>query len=463
MIIKSFNGNMYYYNNFVGHIFPIKNESDVKEINNKYNKLRTINNFDIETVTNEMIYKYLYTDGNGFKQLIIELTDKCNLRCKYCIYSDHYEHTRSHGNTMMTFDTAKKAVDYYFENFKAVYRRNPLKKPIITFYGGEPLVNYKLLKEIVLYIKENYNKYDVSYNITVNGTLFRKEIQDFLVENKFSILVSLDGYKDNHNRNRVDINSEPTFDRIIENINIFKANHGEYQLAIASCFDYKTDISKMKEFFDKFDYPLVHIAQVQSSNGNYYNDFTEDDFQSFMKSYNEVKMEFFKQAEKSGINKESFLYRVFGSMYGDFAYHTVLNERYVDVKPYTGTCIPGEKIYVATNGDFKICEKINSSYKVGNVDSGLDLEAVSNVLNDYNKNICVSCSTCPISRLCKMCFKDFETQGNKDKKDSICKGEIEKMKGALTEYVSLLETNPTLFEEITIDYYNKLNEVGEFI
>lgn len=90
----------------------------------KPDKLYTPNHFEN--------LKYLL--DNCLEQLILEVTGKCNLRCKYCIYNDTYVHNREFNKEDMTFETAKKAVDYFFAHGK--------DKISITFYGGEPLIRY---------------------------------------------------------------------------------------------------------------------------------------------------------------------------------------------------------------------------------------------------------------------------------------------------------------------------------
>lgn len=91
------------------------------------------------------------------------------------------------------------------------------RTPGICFYGGEPFLNFPLIKEVVEYVKQIDN--ETIFYITTNGTLLNSEIIDFLTENNILITFSLDGFKENHDRNRVYENGRPTFDTIINNIN----------------------------------------------------------------------------------------------------------------------------------------------------------------------------------------------------------------------------------------------------
>lgn len=461
MIIKSERNNCYNYDNRSGQIIFVPEDLTAKDIKNRYDSIVNSTKKQIIEVTQKGLYDYLYTDGNGFKQLIIELTTACNFRCKYCIYSDYYPQTRSHGQQLMSIVTAKKAVDFYFDNFEKTFQRNPMKKPIISFYGGEPLLHLEQLKEIVDYSNSKFKEYEVTYNLTTNGLLFDSKAQKFLVDNKFAILISLDGYKENHDRNRVDVHNNGTFDRIVNNIMEFREKYPDAFATISTCFDYKTDMEKMSEFFDSFPLFVTNIAQVQSSNGTYYNQFESEDANRMVEGYNALKDKFFVDIKNNNIDRESFLYRYFGAMYGDFAYHPMILEEQPDIKPYTGTCIPGEKLYVSADGTFKICEKINSSYSIGHVETGIDMSKVCKIMNDYYEVLRGKCDRCEVSRLCKLCYKDFDGADGFIKSEKICSDQREKLKRMLVDYVNLMETNPELFEDITIDYYSFLSKAGE--
>lgn len=118
----------------------------------KWNKIRPIN------------YKSQITrrfDPSGIKHYILKfgllhltlcVTEDCNFRCKYCVYSNLYEFERDYSSNQMDFNIAKKAIDYYFMLLQEGERYNPLRKPVVGFYGGEPLLNFKLIKKCVIYI-----------------------------------------------------------------------------------------------------------------------------------------------------------------------------------------------------------------------------------------------------------------------------------------------------------------------
>lgn len=86
--------------------------------------------------------------------MVLNLTENCNLRCRYCYLSEEYQFTRNRTENRMSFETAKKAVDRYFSYLERIKKKIPNKKAGITFYGGEPLLEFSLIKRIVNYCRE---------------------------------------------------------------------------------------------------------------------------------------------------------------------------------------------------------------------------------------------------------------------------------------------------------------------
>lgn len=132
---------------------------------------------------------------------MLVLTENCNLACKYC-----YESSDNHD---MTFENAKRIIDSELaankgEDFK------------IFFFGGEPFVNFNVLKQIYDYVEEWYLGRVKKYAITTNGTLVHGYIKQWLYERKdnFEITLSLDGTKEMHNKNRVTKSGKGSFDSI---------------------------------------------------------------------------------------------------------------------------------------------------------------------------------------------------------------------------------------------------------
>ncbi|MEA3295822.1 MAG: radical SAM protein [Patescibacteria group bacterium] len=132
-------------------------------------------------------------------QLSLEITQNCNLRCKYCVYGEDYFYYRSRSNKEMEYEVTKKGIEYVFN---IINERNK-KEFSLSFYGGEPLLNFEIIKKIVKYSKKLFNKWKLRFSITTNGTLIDEEIINFLILNNFQVLISLDGPKDVHDAKRI--------------------------------------------------------------------------------------------------------------------------------------------------------------------------------------------------------------------------------------------------------------------
>ncbi|WP_310830737.1 radical SAM protein [Paenibacillus pedocola] len=464
LFLESNAGNKYFYDDTTGIINPITGDSWTKEEHfDKYSSIipvrQSLRSYPVDA---QQVQDYLFRHANGFRQLILESTSSCNLRCKYCIYSDHYQYTKGYENAQLTFEVGKKAIDFYFENFKIIQYRNPNRKPVIGFYGGEPLINIKTIMEIVDYTKRTYTQYgEVLFNVTTNGVLFDKDVQKFLVDNGFSIIVSLDGNKENHDRNRVKLNGKGSFDEVIANIREFKRNYKDYsKFGISACYDLKSNLFDYEQFLDEEDLFMVKLARVEAVNSTYYQQFSHCDLNEFDEMMAGLQTKFYKLASENKIKKDSFLYALIGINYSELAFHSVINERRTECLPFTSTCVPGEKIYVTADGKIHMCEKINEKHWIGNVDDGLDYGKITSIVNEYNKNICDHCEDCNFTRFCSMCFVQCATDKGFVKSASLCSNIERSVRERLTSFLNILEERPDIFEDITVDYFNTIYEKG---
>ena len=154
--------------------------------------------------------------------LVLALTENCNLRCSYCVA---YKGENSKCLDM-DFSTAKTAIDLLLKN-------NPDSENYgIIFFGGEPLLNYNLIKEIVIYAQNLFSKYNksVGFSITTNGTLINTKIINLFKEYNFSIQISFDGPKEIHDKNRCYANGKGSFDKILKNFKKIKDNNIKFIL-----------------------------------------------------------------------------------------------------------------------------------------------------------------------------------------------------------------------------------------
>ncbi len=137
-------------------------------------------------------------------RISIQLTRKCNLDCKYCFVE--------HVGEDMSEEKAIQSINFAFLRAKNTGQ----DRVQITYFGGEPLLKFDMIKRLTLYAKKVSNDYGISvgFDMTTNGTIFTDEIYDFLLKNKFILALSWDGTKESHDKNRITCNGEGSYDLI---------------------------------------------------------------------------------------------------------------------------------------------------------------------------------------------------------------------------------------------------------
>lgn len=198
----------------------------------------------------------------NLKQLVFEVTSSCNLKCKYCGYGELYNTRRDHTGRHMSFTIAKTMIDYLFELWMDNIPDFPQKKTFVGFYGGEPLLNMKLIKKIITYIESMPlpPQRSFCYTMTTNAVLLDRYI-DFLVDKEFNLLISLDGNQYAHSY-RVNNNGKNSFQQVFDNVMLLKDKYPEYfskHVSFNSVLTNRGESFSVKEFvFDHFGkYPQI--------------------------------------------------------------------------------------------------------------------------------------------------------------------------------------------------------------
>ena len=145
--------------------------------------------------------------------LSLEIINKCNLNCTYCYLGEKK-------NTYMSKETAEKAIEIAVHEAKKQYD----KMLLIYFIGGEPLMAFEIIQDIVRFVEKKCEKQGIKcvFSTTTNGTLVTHEIVDFFIYYQFGIKVSLDGNVLVHDMNRKYYTKSGSFQKIIENLDYFR-------------------------------------------------------------------------------------------------------------------------------------------------------------------------------------------------------------------------------------------------
>ncbi len=380
------------------------------------------------------------------QQLILNVTEDCNMRCKYCFLSETYKFTRNRTNRMMSEDTAIKALNFFFEFMSKISKFNPGKTCAITFYGGEALLNFKVIKKSIEYAKKNCPVMP-TFNITTNGVLLSGEIVDYLVENEVAITVSLDGCKEEHDRNRVDARQKGTFDTIIRNVEELKRKYPDYNKINLGCvYDCNTDLKKIDDFFEENPkLPFVGTVSAVVDNGtDYYNKFSEEQKEKFLKKYSMLLSKYMNKKIRSE-KMSSYLELLFEMQLINVLFKVCGEDRKLPILPFTCSCIPGMKISVRPDGTIDMCEKINGTMPIGNIKNGLDINAISKIIKDFNSVVTSNCYLCPINRSCGVCFAQTCEDGKFCKQN--CDNILNFFKTNLSIAYSVLEQNHHAYDE----------------
>lgn len=204
------NGKEYLYNIISGEISEIKEDE-------KYSKSILPCK---EPYSREQLMQWKAEKGAAlekkieFHNLALVLSQDCNMRCVYC-----YENGGSFNRKrkIMDVDSIKKSIDWWIDALPI-----SVSEANIEFYGGEPLLNEKGFVFAVSYLNEisGKRKININYLITTNGTLINQSTSKVMARNKIAVMISIDGNKTAHNRNRKLIGNRDSYDIVIKNIHM---------------------------------------------------------------------------------------------------------------------------------------------------------------------------------------------------------------------------------------------------
>ncbi len=394
---------------------------------------------DLEEIKKLVEY---YKENIVIRKFNIEVTEDCTFRCKYCP-NTLAETGRTHTKKYISEETANKAIDFYFDTYAKQLRKLSKEKqkelltlnaPGIGWYGGEPLLNFDVIKKSHKYfLRKNWDEFDADrstfvFGLTTNLGYISLEMIDYFVENNVMLYVSIDGPEEEHNKNRVYKDGKGTFNSVYKNILKIKSLHPEYygsKVFIISVNTKNLDNLKCEEFFSKSNQSANEIAGYKS---RIVSDYSErgkiiPDAKEKIINLNEVKEEslrYFNEKLESlsdkdfeALEKDDFLPEFFQGL------NSFLKIKYD--KPYgcnnihsIGTCPMGfDNLMVGADGNFHMCHKTDGSLPIGNTDTGLDYEKIAVSYFKFNETLSNdNCKNCWAVRLCKACAAVKLNDGN---------------------------------------------------
>jgi uncharacterized protein len=387
-------------------------------------------------------------------QIVFEVTDLCNLNCSYCIQGNLYEGFGERNIGGLNIHSAISLLEYIID----LKYKNKENKLTISFYGGEPLLNIHFIKKIVDVAQKSASKAEVKivFAMTTNATLVDKHIR-FLVNNKFKLLISLDGNEENNSYRFFRKDEKNSFHKVINNLDMILSEYPEYfenNISFNAVLHNRNSVREIYEFIYKRYNKIPKISDLALENIKLDNKHLIDEmFRDRNKSIDEY------QKEESCLipHEELPLYHelVFFFKYYSINFYisniTALFENEEYNLP-TNTCLPfSMKIYLTNRGLLLPCEKINHKYSMGKVNKNtvFDIPEITRKFNFYYEHLERTCKHCYIHRFCGLCMFQIQDLDNLDD-GFVCKSfhDQEAFQNKLYRVFSFLEENPNYFSEI---------------
>jgi len=379
-------------------------------------------------------------------RLVISTTNSCNLNCAYCYAKGGDYGNNSIGN--LTKKNAKKIIDIFFNQFEQINN--------IQLFGGEPLLNYNVIKFITEYLKNLKINNKIStlphIGIVTNGTYFNDDLLHLFQKEQIKLTISLDGPKDIHNALRPYKGGGPSYDIIAGNIK----KYGDCVSGIEATYTKMhynygyTIINLMDFFYNEFGFNTTHIPPVASSE--------EKDLNISGDVYENLLLNAFEYMLNTSIDKNKENTRILSSV--------PLNlENLIYLKNSENICMAGNStLAVWANGDLYPCFMFfgNEKFKYGNIeDRNIFSQNGNKIINSFNqdnsKEKNEKCSKCYAKNICRGCMGYNYKNNVFSLQDSQCKIVKNALKLFLFKYIEFSENpqNYSLFKKRIGELYSK--------
>lgn len=351
--------------------------------------------FDEETLTQAYAeLRELYTSGQLFsadeyekfatmmtnapiKSMCLNIAHDCNLRCEYCFAA---KGDFGRGRMLMPLEVAKKAIDFLIE------KSGPRHNLEVDFFGGEPLMNFDVVKETVAYarsIEKAHNK-NFRFTITTNGLLLTDDKIDFINREMSNVVLSIDGRKEVNDRLRVRTNGSGSYDTIVPRFQKLVATRGKDKdyYARGTFTKYNLDFTEDVLHLVDLGFDQVSVEPVVSDPKLSYS-IQEEDLPRVFEEYERLANTIIARKKE-------------GRGFNFFHFMLDLNQGPCAIKRLRGCSCGNEYVAVTPEGDIFPCHQFvgEDEWKMGNVlDGSYDMErknmfALANV---YSKEQCKNC------------------------------------------------------------------------
>lgn len=342
--------------------------------------------FEVEELKNagqlftEDIYRQYITDFKKrktvVKALCLHIAHDCNLACKYC-FAGKGEYNGE--KAMMSLEVGKKAIDFLIEN--SGNRRN-LE---VDFFGGEPLMNWEVVKEIVRYGRSKEKEFNKNFRftLTTNGVLLNDEVMEFANKEMSNVVLSLDGRKEVNDRMRPFRNGKGSYDVIVPKFQKMAESRNQTNYYVRGTFTHDNlDFSEDVIHYADLGFKQMSMEPVVGEDDERYA-IKEEDLPKIMEEYDKLAREYIKRYKE-------------GSGFNFFHFMIDLQQGPCVAKRLSGCGSGTEYLSVTPWGDLYPCHQFvgQDEFLLGNVFDGIKRQDICDefkMCNVYAKDKCSEC------------------------------------------------------------------------
>ena len=323
-------------------------------------------------------FKLVVAEKPIVKALCLNIAHDCNLACKYCFASQgDYGGVK---RELMSFDVAKRAVDFL------ISMSGPRQHCEIDFFGGEPLLNWDVVKQTVEYIESIQEKHGKIFKLTLttNGMLLTQDKIDYVNEHDMSLVLSLDGRKDVHNSMRPSSGGRDTYETVAKNlVNAVKQREGREYYVRGTYTHNNLDFCKDVEAMSDLGFEHLSMEPVVGEDGAYV--LRPEDMPIIEKEYEKLA-DLYLERQLAG----------WGEKFNFFHFRMDLYRGPCMAKRLRGCGAGHEYMAVVPNGDIYPCHQYvgKDGYVIGTVFDGLknyDIPTQFRNTHVFTKETCAKC------------------------------------------------------------------------
>lgn len=325
--------------------------------------------------------------------LVLQLTQRCNLACTYCVYSGHYEHMLKRRDEDMSYNVIAKSIDFFLAH------SNPMKERSIIFYGGEPTLCFEQIKWAVAYVHERNAEKNIRFSISTNGLALDKKVLEWLSQyDDVFVAITLNGKE--HDSYRLTASGQGSLSAIMNNLENIKKNNPDIwrnRTGFIANINEEDELYDLELFYRQLGIFPSLITKIST-------DHADCQLTEYLQKRRDLKAAKDIWLERY-IERDNEILEA----YYDTAFYEI-HHRHIsaDGVSFIPSCLPMQvSVFVRTDGSFNMCTRVTDSLNLGNVYTGYQEESLQYLYEGMLKFANENCRTCWAHRVCRYCFQDI--------------------------------------------------------